>query len=198
VRTGIERHELQRDVRPLGHLEQMQQLPTLDFLITRASPQRSLVQHHPQVGRPRLVQERLPGYPQRDATLDLAVRHVQVAQPHEGAGIVLGLQQPGHQLGLVDAEDRRGLLQTDIGLEPARQHVTVLAPPTGCVGLPGEGEQSLAFLRVGDAIEGEQIGHITFLGRDPAAFETADLTAGGANGVSGGVPGDPAGLAQSP
>jgi hypothetical protein len=60
----------------------------------------------------------------------------------------------------------------------------------------GEGEKRLAFLRVGDAVEGEQVGHIAFLGWDPAEFETADLATGGADRVSGGFTGDSAGLAQ--
>ncbi len=60
----------------------------------------------------------------------------------------------------------------------------------------GESEKRFAFLGVGDAVEGEQIGDIPFFEWGSADFETADLAAGGADGVSSGLTSDSAGLAQ--
>src|SRR4051812_48578357 len=68
-------------------------------------------------------------YSQADPLLDFFRRRGGVAQGDHRAGVVLGLQEPGDELQLIGPDQRRRLFETDVGLEPARQDVTVPVPP---------------------------------------------------------------------
>jgi hypothetical protein len=92
---------------------------------------------------------------------------VQWAELNYCAGAVLGLQQAGHELDLVGADHRAGLFQAQVGLEPARQDVAVLAPPAGFVGARSQHEERVSFLLVSDAVQGQQISHVTRFKADP-------------------------------
>ena len=90
--------------------------------------------------------------------------------PRDGhrAGVVLGLQQPGHELDLVGAHQAGGLLQTDVGLEPGGQDVVVGVPPSLAVGLTGQGEQRVPLGLVSEPVEREEVRDVPFLEADPA------------------------------
>lgn len=56
-------------------------------------------------------------------------------------GVGLGLQQTVDELDFVDPDERGRPLQTDVGLEPAGQHISVTVPPPRHIGLAGQAEQ---------------------------------------------------------
>src|SRR5690606_16875540 len=112
------------------------------------------------------------------------------------AGVLLGLQQSRHQMHLVGADEFRGALQADEGLEPGGKLVPVEVPPAGRVGLPGQLEQSLPLGFVGDAVEREQVCDVALLEPDLAQLHPADLGLGRPDLPAGGLPGDALRLAQ--
>ena len=106
---------------------------------------------------------------------DLLFRHGVVAEPGDGAGVVLGLEQAVHELDFEGPDDRGGRLQPQVRLEPVGQDVVVLRPPAGAVGLPGERQQADPLLIIGHAVQGEQVGHVPLLEANPAVLHPADL-----------------------
>jgi len=107
------------------------------------------------------------------------------------AGVLLVLDQPGHELHLVGADDLGDLLQSQVVLEPAREDVAVLLPPPTGVGLPHQAQHGRALLVVGDPVQRQQVDDIAFLESHPAQFQPADLRVGRADGVAGRLPADP-------
>ena len=92
-------------------------------------------------------EQRLPSHPDADPPLDLRVVHAGVVRPDHGAGVVLGLQQSGHQFRLVPGEVRSRLLQADVDVEVFGDDVAVGVPPAACLGLLGQGHQRLGDVR---------------------------------------------------
>jgi hypothetical protein len=155
-----------------------------------------LVDHGPQLGRARLGEHPLPGQPQVDPPLDFFGRHPAPPDKDDAACVVLGLQQAGDELDLIGAQVGRRLLQPQVHLEPRRQQVGVLLPPARPVGLPHQPEELGPLLRVGDAVEREQVRDVTLLEPDPPELEPADLGVEGADRVARGLPADATRLAQ--
>src|SRR5215469_17173079 len=88
---------------------------------TERPAQRRLVEDGPQAGRVRTRKYCLASNPQADPAADLL--GVRVLKHDDRAGIILGLQQSGHELSLIGADLDSGLLKAEVLLEPARQHV---------------------------------------------------------------------------
>ena len=86
---------------------------------------------------------------------DLFVGQARNAGHDDGAGVVGGLQQPGQELHLVAADQRGGLLEADVGVEPVRQHLFVGLPPRRVVGLLGQQQHRVALVLLDDAVQGE-------------------------------------------
>ena len=70
-------------------------------------------------------------------------------------------------------------------------------PPARRVRLAGQPEQRLPLVVVGDAVQGEQVGHVAFLETDPSQLHPADLGVGAPDQVAGVVAGDALGLAKA-
>ncbi len=137
-------------------------------------------------------------HPQADPVLDLVGRGRAVTQHGDAAGVVLGLEQARHELQLEGPDQRRGLLQAHVGLEPVRHDVVVLGPPALVIGLAGQRQHALPLLGVGDAVQAEQVRDVALLEADPAVLHPADLGPGGPDLVAGLVGRQPGGLAQAP
>ena len=114
------------------------------------------------------------------------------------ARVLLALQQPGDELELVGPDDRRHLLEPQVGLEPVRQQVAVLLPPDLGVGLAHELQDRGALGLDGDPVEGEQVDDVALLEPDAPQLQTADLGVRGPDGVAGLLAGDPGGLPEPP
>jgi hypothetical protein len=119
-----------------------------------------------------------------------------MTQQDHCTGVLAGLQQPGHELHLVRSDQRRRSLQTQVGLEPAGQHVAVMLPPPGRVGLLRQRQQRRTFLFVRHAVQRQQVRDIALLEADPAQLHSADLGAGRSDLPAGSVSADVLGLAQ--
>ena len=122
--------------------------------------------------------------PHRHAPVGALGIVVRAEGPDDGACIVLGLEQPGHQDLLIGA-NRRGLgLQTDEVAVLAGQHVSVGVPPALLPRLPRELDQRLALLRVIDAVDVEQVPHVPWVepgplpGLDPGDLRRMPLKPG--------------------
>lgn len=140
----------------------------------------------------------LPGGAHLDAALDLLVGRVRETEADDRSRVVLRLQQPGDELQLVGAQQGGGLFQAEVHLEPAGQDVAVPVPPAGGVGLLRELQQRGPLVRVGDAVQGQQVGDVALLEADAAELHAADLRMGAADLVARLLGGDAAGLAQPP
>jgi hypothetical protein len=81
--------------------------------------QHGLAQHDPQGGRVRGGEPFLPFHPHLDLAFHLLVIGAHRGG-HHGAGVGLGLQQPGDQLGVVFLHGAGGGFQADVELEPFR------------------------------------------------------------------------------
>src|SRR4029453_3698801 len=108
---------------------------------------------------------------------------LQVRPLHHRPHVVVGLQQAGHELALVGPDQDGGRLQVHVGPEPRRQHVAVVLPPAGRVGLPGQGEEVGHLLGVGDLVEAQQVDDIALLEADLAVLEAVDLPLRGPDGL---------------
>ena len=82
------------------------------------------------------------------------------------------------ELHFVSADDRGGLLESDVELKPFGQDVAVPLPPARGPGLPCQNQELLPFRLVGDPVQGEQVGHVALPGGAATAFQTADLGMG--------------------
>ena len=116
----------------------------------------------------------------------------------DGAGVLLGLQQAGHELDLVDTDELGGLFESHEDVEPVRDHILELLVPRGRVRLAGELYQLLPLSRVVDSVELKEVGDVTFLERDPAKLHPADLGSRGADVVASVVSRDARGLTEAP
>ena len=75
------------------------------------------------------VSSLLPGHAHLDQPVDLSIGGADQLGPVDRPGVVLGLQDAGHELGVI-AEDRgRFGLQADVDLEPVGHGLAVLLPP---------------------------------------------------------------------
>ena len=129
------------------------------------------------MGALRFGEQLLAGHAQVDAALDLVARLAPHVGGDDGPGVLLGLEQAGHELHLVAVDRRRGLLEPHVHLEPAGQHVGVVVPPARGVGLSDELHECLTFGRIGHAVQGEQIHDVAFLEAHATELEAADLRA---------------------
>jgi hypothetical protein len=136
------------------------------------------------------------GEPHLDPAFDVLGRLVQ-RTAHDRAHVVVGLQQPRDELALVRADQRRGLLQVDVGAVPLRPHVAIPVPPAGVVGLQRHAEDRRHLARIADPVEPEQVDHVALLEADLAVLEPVDLPLGGADGLAGLLPSD-AGVQPQP
>ena len=198
VDTGGERDDLDGHVRAVGHLQEVLQLAAHDAGPPGRAAQHRLVQHGPQVHRLRLAQQGLAGHPQPDPLIDLGGRGLLASQVRDRARVVLGLQQPGHELELVGPDAGRGLLEADVGLEPGRQHVAVVVPPPVPARGAGQFMQGRALLLVGHLVEGEQVGDVALLEAHPAGLQPAHLRPRGPDHAPRVLQGDAPLLAQPP
>ena len=101
-----------------------------------------------------------------------------------------------HELELEGADDRSGRLQAKVGVQPVVQDIAVVRPPARGVRLPGERQHSGPLLLIGDAVHGEQVGHVPLLEAHPAVFHAADLGAGRPDLIAGLLGRDARRLAQ--
>jgi hypothetical protein len=192
----VERDHLNGDVGLLGGLDEGDDLLAQDAGATDRAAQRGLVHDGPQLGRIAAGQQVLARHPQVDPAVDLLGAGGAVAEHDDRPGVVAGLQQAGHELHLVRADQRRGRLEPEVGGEPGRRHVAVPVPPAGVVGLPGQREQGGALAVLPDAVEGEQVGDVALLEADAAQLHPADLRLRGADLPAGGLAGDPLALSE--
>ena len=82
------------------------------------TPQRRLVDDRPEEGAVGLFEHPLALHPQVDAACDLLGRDPARSRGDDRPGVLLRLQQAGHELHLVGADPGGRLLQADVGLEP--------------------------------------------------------------------------------
>src|SRR6266542_1897797 len=134
--------------------------------------------------------------PQLHPPLDAGRRPVQPPADHR-ARVVVGLQQPGDELALVGADDRGRLLQVDVGAEPLRQHVAVLVPPAGVVGVQRHPDDRGHLTRIGP-VQSEQVDDVAFLEADLAVLQPVDLPLRGTDRLAGLLPRDAGFDAQPP
>src|SRR5205809_3251406 len=71
VRAGAERYDLQRDLRELGRLQEIPELPAHHSPAADLAPQRGFVDDPPQLERAVAAQDVLPLHPDLDPALDL-------------------------------------------------------------------------------------------------------------------------------
>ena len=90
-----------------------------------------------------------------------------------GAGVVLGLEQAGDELGLVGVDGGGFGFQADVGA--AAQDVGVAGPPAAAAGFAGELDEGLAGGLVGDAVGVEQVGDVAGVDAGLAVFDPAEL-----------------------
>ena len=180
----------------LGRVDERLDLPAHRRPRADRPAQHRLVDDGPQLDRLRPVEDLLAAHPQVDAAVDLLCLGPAVAEQHHRPRVVRRLQQPRHELHLVRADQRGGGLQPEIGLEPVGQHVAVAVPPSGRVGLPGQGEQPLPLVGVDLAVEREQILDVALLEAHPPELHPADLGLGRPDLPAGVLPADPLRLAE--
>src|SRR5713226_4535434 len=94
------RNDLQGEVLPAAEAEQVTELIAQDLLAAHRSSQRGLLDDRPELDPP-LGEPPLPFLAQDDVPFRIA--HGDVADREDGRGVLLGLQQAGDELGLVDA-----------------------------------------------------------------------------------------------
>ena len=193
----VERHDLQRHVRVVGHLQQVLDLLAHDRGVAHRAAQHGLVQRGPQPRRAGPRQQPLAAHPQLDPPVQLVPADRRVAQLDDLAGVRRRLEQPGHELHLVVTDDRRGLLEADVRLEPVRQQVTEVVPPARVAGLAGQVEQALPVGGIGHAVQGEQVLDVPVLEADPAVLHPADLRMRATDGLRGLLGSDLPGLTES-
>ena len=132
---------------------QVTQLAELDIDAGHRAAQRHLVDKHPEpqlpLPEPALALLAEDGVP-------LPVLDREVAEREHGRRVLLGLQQAGYELRLVDADRSRGLFHADIRLEPVRQDVVVPVPPARPVRLLRQGQELLTVGRA-DPVQGQQV-----------------------------------------
>ena len=100
--------------------------------------QHSLVQHHPEIDRVILSDQRLAAYTDTHPFFHLGDADVRAGCMDHGLRILLGLEQTGHDERLVGADVVGGGLEADVG---AGEHVAVELPPTLLARLPGDLQQ---------------------------------------------------------
>ena len=115
VAAHAERGDLQREVLPAAQAEQVAKLIAQDLGTPDRPPQRGFLDDGPQL-EPSLGEPPLPFLAQDDMPLRLI--DGDVAHGEHGGSVLMGLQQAGNELRLVDADRRRGLFHPDVGLEP--------------------------------------------------------------------------------
>src|SRR5690348_16425618 len=184
LRARAERQDLQRHRRVVGHLGQVRQLLPDHLPAAHRAAQRALVHYHPQLRRVRPAQDLLAAGPQLAPPRDLLFRGRR-SLPYQRAGVPLGLQQAGDELDLVGPDDRGRRLQAHIRLGPQGQDVRVRVPPAPRVRFLGQVEQRGALLSIGDAVQGQQVGHVACLEPDPAVLDPADLGVRAADRLGG-------------
>src|ERR1035441_6721891 len=164
---------------------------------TARPPQSRLTHHSPQARCVCLGQQLLPGHPQAHPALYLLVSRTRLPERHHCPCVVRRLEQSRDELDLIEPDQRSGLLQAHVDLEPIRQNIAVLMPPTRFIGLPGQHDQGIPFRLISDAVHFEQVDDVSLLEADSPKLHAADLRAGCTNRVSGVLPSDSLGLAQS-
>jgi hypothetical protein len=102
VGAAVERGDLQPHVGPLRLLDQVRELRPGEGGRGQRPRQRRLVDHRPEQRRVGPVEHALPAHPQLDPALDLL--RVAVHQADHLAGVLRRLQQAGHELALVAAD----------------------------------------------------------------------------------------------
>src|SRR5215207_731056 len=178
VPAAGERQDLQRDVGPARHPDEVLQMRAQDRPAADRPAQYGFVDDGPQPGGPFVAgQDLLTRRAQRDEPLDLGVRQhpLAPAELYDGPRVVRGLQQPGHELDLVGADQLGGDLEPAVGVEPGRGQVVVPLPPARVVRLAGQVQQAFTLGRVVELVEGQQIVDVAHLEADPAELEPADL-----------------------
>ena len=121
--------------------------------------------------------------PQLQAAVDLG--GVVEGEARDGEGVLPGLEESRHELQLVRPDDRAGLLQAEIGLEPPGQQVRVALPPAGRVRLAGQREELVPLGLRDKAVEREQVGDVALLETHAPELEPADLGRRRPDGVAG-------------
>ncbi len=185
-------------MRKLGYLDEVLELGAHHRGAADRPAQHGLVHDRPDLGRIRPAEQVLALEPQGDPALDLVGGRGLAPEAGDGPRVVLGLEQPVHELDLEAADGRRGGLEPEVLLEPVGQDVAVLRPPVRRVGLLDQREELRPQALVGHAVEGEQVRHVAALELDPAVFQPADLGPGRADFVAGLLGRDAGGLAKAP
>ena len=165
------RHHLKGEVGALARLQQVGDLVLLSADITDRPLQRGLLDDHPEL---KVAAGEAPLPFLADQHVPFRVFGGEVAKGQNSAGVILGLQQAGHELRLVDTDGCGGLLHAHISLEPLRQDVGVPVPPARPVRLLGQAQQLLP-LGVRHAVVGQQVKDVDFPDGIPAQLDAADL-----------------------
>ena len=192
-----ERDDLQRHRGVLGHLDEVLDLLAHHLGTADRAPQYRLVENGPEPGRGHLGQQSLAAHPQLDPPVQLLVADGAVPETDHFTGVGPRLQQARHELYFVVADDGGGGFQADVRLEPVRQEVAEIVPPSGVAGLPGQRQQARPLVGIGDAVQREQVADVPVLEADPAVLHPADLGMRAANSLSGMLGRDLPGLTES-
>jgi hypothetical protein len=141
VGAGAERYDLQCDLGKLGGLGKVPELPIHHLPPADLAAQRGLVDDPPELERAVAAQDVLPFHPDLDPPLDLIAAGGREPAADHGPGVVLGLQQAGHEQRLV-VPDAAGLpLEADIGGVLLGQHRLVRVQPATLAGVPKQSDQ---------------------------------------------------------
>lgn len=108
-----------------------------------------------------------------------------MTQPGDAPGIVLGLENAGHELDLEDPDGRSAGLQPKVIFEPAGQDVAAPVPPVRLARLLRDGQDPGPLPLTGHAVQGEQVINVARLEPDVTGFHPADLGPGRPDLVAG-------------
>src|SRR6266498_1662015 len=195
VRAVPHADDLERDVGHFGGFDETFELRAHYFGTTDWAAQCGLVQHHLQARSVGLFEQGLPGHLERYSVFDLFEGLFYGAADHR-AHVVLGLQQAGHELPFVGADQGGRALQVDVGAEPRGQDVAVVLPPTGLVGFACKRDQARHLDGIGHPVEVEQVHQVALLESDLAVLQPVDLPLRRADRLARLFPREPALRAQ--
>src|SRR5262249_35290745 len=156
-----------------GALDQVAELFAHHLGAAHHPPDNRLVDDSPEA-RPVLSrQDVLPFRADLHSTLDFLPIQFTGAVSERLPGVLLGLEQAGHHVGLEVADGCGPGFQPDVDLVGIGQDVTERVPPAGLAGFAGQPDQAVAF-RPGDAVELQQDPDVAGLGTAAAGLDAED------------------------
>lgn len=172
IRLGVVADDLHGQVGlRIELLPEAPELPDLDVCPGDRAAQRGLFEDDPQRQLP--VLEPPLAFP-AEFQAPFGVLGGIVAERDDGGRVVVGLQQVGNELLLVQPDGLREFLHAGVGLGPPRHDVVIAMPPAGPAGLLRQREKSLSLACV-SAVEGEQVDDIGHPDGAPPQLDQAEL-----------------------